>query len=759
MKKIFSSSSIYLVVAAILSFAAFTLLTNGFKEIEQIRQLERIPEISINAVLEGEVSIKGEVEVLESTVDSRYTSTPSVYYRFLHEEERTDSDGDSYWATVFEEEQSVDFTITDNTASIDISVAENSLHPILWSMPSSTRKTIGDNRYTEWRIEPGQQIYAVGYAVQDDSSIALSFLPEGLYTPMLSKYGPDYERQQMGKSGIFFIWIGLVALAFAVLCIVIAFNIHRVLAYLSMLTVALTLVLIQLGTLMLSKDIQASVARFYTQYEVVQRAFDAVKIPQQSQSIPLSSPVNYRDYKEYGVDEYTIERLSALKLNLALYQAQLDRQLSQFPDNLIGWSMGLDTHQKTLALHETEQERLVQKLNGINSTSVSDPFVKWIPVIAFMGMFIGSYVGFRKIRFKRFIESIPTSKVSGVVYGLAEIKAQIKCVNEDSYLTTPITGKKSVWYYYKKEEKRKSGKNEKWVTLTEERKSVPFIASDYTGEMKIIADNAEVITKHKKVTREGRYRYTEQYLKPNETLYVIGSAKIDPEEHNQLLIGYGDKSEPFILSNLSERQVMLKKARNGMIFLNMAFSALLLGVLLMFANSGSLSPDSFLISALTAPLFMMVLMIILHYNDIIFLRQRVERNIANIKVTLQKRYDLLPNLEKSVKQYLAHEESLLRQLSELRSRYNPDNTKANNNDQPLSKNVRLIIEQYPELKSHQPILQLMQSATDIEDELAVMKNGYLDGVEIYNSRIESFPDLLLTKLFRFKEHRPLSWDG
>jgi len=759
MKKLFTSAPIFLLIAVLLSIAAFTLLTKGFQEVEQIRQLERIPEISINTVLQGEVSIRGDVEVLDPLLNSRYTSTPSVYYRFLHEEERTDSDGDRHWITVLEEEKSVNFTLTDPTGSIDVVTLENSLHPIKWSMPSSMRKTIGEDRYTEWRIEPGQQIHAVGYAVNDGDSINLSFTPEGLYTAMLSTYGPTYERQQMGKSGVFYIWMGLVALAFCVLCMIWALSIHRVIAYLSCLTAALTLVLVQLGIVMLSKDIKASVARLYVQYEVVQQAFNSVKIPQLNQSLPLSSSANYSEYASLGVDEYTLERMSALKVNLALYQAQLNRQLDQFPDNIIGWSIGVDTSQKPLTLNKTEKALVKQKLDTIKSTTVSDSWVKWVPLLALIGMIIGSYIGFRKIRFKRFIESIPTSKVSGVVYGLTEVKAQIKCLTEDSFLTTPITGKKSVWYYYKKEEKRKSGKNEKWVTLIEERKSVPFIASDYTGEIKIIADNAEVITKNKKVSREGRYRHTEQYLKPNETLYVIGSAKVDPEDHNELLIGFGDKSEPFILSNLSEQQVMLRKARNGMVLLNLAFSALLLGVLLMFANNGGLSPDSFLISALSAPLFMMVLMVILHYNDIIFLRQRVERNIANIKVILQKRYDLLPSLEKAVKKYLTHEESLLNQLSELRKRYNPDNAKTSNGDQSISKNMRLIIEQYPELKSQQGIAQLMQSATQIEDELAMMKSGYLDGVEIYNSRIQAFPDLLLAKLFGFKEHKPLSWNG
>jgi hypothetical protein len=172
-----------------------------------------------------------------------------------------------------------------------------------------------------------------------------------------------------------------------------------------------------------------------------------------------------------------------------------------------------------------------------------------------------------------------------------------------------------------------------------------------------------------------------------------------------------------------------------------------------------MSPDNFLISALSAPIFMTALMIILHYNDIIFLRQRVERNIANINVVLQKRFDLIPNLEKVVKQYLAHEDALLSQVSLLRNLYNPNSKQIKKVDHSLSKSVRLIVEKYPELKSHQAIAKLMDSTVAIEDELSMMRNGYLDAVEVYNSRIAAFPDILLTKLFGFKSHKPLSWQN
>lgn len=750
MKKLFSSAPLYILAAAALCLAAWLLLSKGFNEIEQIRQFERITESTINTVLEGEVSVKGHIAPQAALVNSKYTATPSVYYRFLHEEERTDADGDSYWATLSDTEQAVDFQLTDATGSITVAVQENLNTPIRWSMPSSFSKTAGNQRYTEWRVEPGDQVHVFAYAQRQNNASELGFSQQGLYTPIVSKYGPQYEREQMGKAGILYIWLGLVALAFAVFCLTWAFKVHRVIAYLSALTATITLVLTQLGMTMLSQDLTAGITRFHTQFDTVQKEFDSVLIPYLGKSLPLTSTIDYEVYSDTGISNEALSRLSALKVNLAIYQAQLNNQLSAFPDNLISPLIDANIDDRSVSLTEAEQLSMLNQLQTFRKTTLSDRWMSWVTLIAVVAMLVSSYFGFRKIRFKRFIESIPTSKISGVVYGLAEIKGRIEYLTEEQFLNAPLTGKPCVWYHYKKEEKQQSGKNEKWVTLIDEVKQVPFLVSDHTGTMEINANGAEVISDNKTTRREGRYRYTERYLKRNETLYAIGSAQTTPE-HTGLLMTHGDRSEPFIISNLSEQQVMLRKARNGMLLLNLSFSSLLLAALLWFANAGGLAPHNFLAAALSAPIFMLVFMVVIHYNDLIFLRQRVERNVANIDVTLQKRFDLIPNLEKSVKQFLQHETTLLETITGLRQQFNPNHEAHRPPDESsLTHSMALIIEQYPELKSQAIVQRLMDGCTQLENELAMMRKGLLDATEIYNARVQTFPDVLLAKLFGFK---------
>ena len=58
-------------------------------------------------------------------------------------------------------------------------------------------------------------------------------------------------------------------------------------------------------------------------------------------------------------------------------------------------------------------------------------------------------------------------------------------------------------------------------------------------------------------------------------------------------------------------------------------------------------------------------------------------------------------------------------------------------------------EAYPDLEGNELVGDLMDRMTALEDEVALMRHGYNDAVELYNARIESFPDVWLANTFRF----------
>jgi hypothetical protein len=171
----------------------------------------------------------------------------------------------------------------------------------------------------------------------------------------------------------------------------------------------------------------------------------------------------------------------------------------------------------------------------------------------------------------------------------------------------------------------------------------------------------------------------------------------------------------------------------------------------------------FLLASLIAPLFLFCMVLILMYNDLVFLKQRCERNWANIQVSLKKRANLIPSLEQVVRQYLDHESDLQEDLVELRESSKAAVT-SDEVDQYLEKehssidmiNVRL--ESYPDLKGADVVADMNRRLIKLENEIALIRAGFNDAVNQYRTRIQTFPDNLLAGLFRFEAMDVLRFD-
>ena len=61
------------------------------------------------------------------------------------------------------------------------------------------------------------------------------------------------------------------------------------------------------------------------------------------------------------------------------------------------------------------------------------------------------------------------------------------------------------------------------------------------------------------------------------------------------------------------------------------------------------------------------IILVVIYNNLVTLRQRVQNAWSQIDVQLQRRFDLIPNLVETVKGYMKHEESTLTKVTDLRS--------------------------------------------------------------------------------------------
>jgi len=155
-----------------------------------------------------------------------------------------------------------------------------------------------------------------------------------------------------------------------------------------------------------------------------------------------------------------------------------------------------------------------------------------------------------------------------------------------------------------------------------------------------------------------------------------------------------------------------------------------------------------------AVLFIIIL-IVLMYNSLIARKNQVENIEGSINALLKKRHDLIPNLVESVKGYMKHEKEVLEEITKLRSEaiktQNPKEKIAIENQlSNLLDKILVSVENYPELKANQNFLQLQDTLTMIESEIAAARRAYNQAVTDYNNAIEMFPTNIIASFMHLK---------
>jgi LemA protein len=140
------------------------------------------------------------------------------------------------------------------------------------------------------------------------------------------------------------------------------------------------------------------------------------------------------------------------------------------------------------------------------------------------------------------------------------------------------------------------------------------------------------------------------------------------------------------------------------------------------------------------------------YNRLVKSRNLVQSAFADIDVNLTKRFVLVPNLVAITKNYAQYESSLLEKLVQERSGTGAIQ-ETSSLDEKMSnafKKMSVVVENYPELKANHTFLKLMEDLGQIEDHLLYARRFYNGTTRVYNTDIQSFPDVIIAKLFGFK---------
>ena len=149
------------------------------------------------------------------------------------------------------------------------------------------------------------------------------------------------------------------------------------------------------------------------------------------------------------------------------------------------------------------------------------------------------------------------------------------------------------------------------------------------------------------------------------------------------------------------------------------------------------------------------IVLIVIYNQLVTLRQRVQNAWSQIDVQLHRRFDLIPNLVETVKGYMTHEQETLTKVTDLRSAWADAKTveqKAELEGQLTDtlKTIMAVAENYPNLKADQSFNNLQTELSDTENKISYSRQFYNDTVTMYNTKLETFPSNLVASMFGFK---------
>jgi LemA protein len=154
----------------------------------------------------------------------------------------------------------------------------------------------------------------------------------------------------------------------------------------------------------------------------------------------------------------------------------------------------------------------------------------------------------------------------------------------------------------------------------------------------------------------------------------------------------------------------------------------------------------------------LVLLFLLPFNSAVRLRNRVDSAWSQISVQLTRRHDLIPNLVETVKGYAAHERQTLEAVTNARTSA-VQAQQAGPAQQAQAENVLTgalrqlfaLSENYPDLKANQNFLALQEELTSTEDRIAYARQFYNDSVQSYNTRIQTFPTVVIAGMFNFQK--------
>jgi len=170
---------------------------------------------------------------------------------------------------------------------------------------------------------------------------------------------------------------------------------------------------------------------------------------------------------------------------------------------------------------------------------------------------------------------------------------------------------------------------------------------------------------------------------------------------------------------------------------------------------------------LLAAMAIMLMYGVMIYNSLVQVKHNVSKAWANLEVLLKQRHDELPKLVEVCKQYRQFETETLQKVMEARSRVfgaskSQDMEALGSAETQLRgsvANLFAVAEAYPALKTNEQFMNLQARITSLESGIADRREFYNESANINNVRIDTFPDVIVARMFDFPARQLLEFSS
>ncbi len=155
-------------------------------------------------------------------------------------------------------------------------------------------------------------------------------------------------------------------------------------------------------------------------------------------------------------------------------------------------------------------------------------------------------------------------------------------------------------------------------------------------------------------------------------------------------------------------------------------------------------------------LLLIILTLTGSYNGLVDRELTVDQSVADLDVQLQRRFDLIPNLVKSVEGALEQEREIIGKVTEARTKYasagtGNDRVAAAGELEGALSRLLVVVESYPQVASLQNVRDLQVQLEGTENRVAQARRTYNETVTDFNRAIRRFPRSIIAGIFGFEK--------